>query len=435
MIVAAGSSFRSRPIYGVGNCLLCVEYYGCDAVGERGTMQSMKRNVALLATSQALLMSGQVVLLATAGLVGAVLAPIPSLTTLPSALSFVAGTAITIPASLFMRRMGRRVGFVTGALIGVVAGLVAAVAIVQGSFALFCLGTFLAGLYGGFGSYYRFAAADAADDAFRSRAISYVMAGGVVAAFAGSNLATWSREMLPEAVFAGSFLAFAGLAVASALVLAFVDLPRPETVERGQTGRPMTTIARQPDYAVAVLVGMLAYGVMVFLMTATPLAMKAHLFAFGSVAFVIQWHVLGMFAPSFGTGTLIRRIGTLPVMGVGGLLMLGTVVCNLMGVGLWYFWAALLLLGVGWNFLYVGATTLLTGTYRPEEKAKAQGLNELVVFAGVACASLSSGALVQAVGWRQVNLAAAPFILVALGAVGWLWLRDRLSAVVATPPA
>lgn len=403
--------------------------------GEPGIMRSMKRNVALLATSQALLMSGQVVLLATAGLVGAALAPSPSLTTLPSALSFVAGTAITIPASLFMRRMGRRVGFVTGAFIGVVAGLVAAVAIVRGSFALFCLGTFLAGVYGGFGSYYRFAAADAADDVFRSRAISYVMAGGVVAAFVGSNLATWSRGLLSDATFAGSFLAFAGLAVLSALVLAFVDLPRPEAAERRETGRSLTTIARQPDYGVAVLVGMLAYGVMVFLMTATPLAMKEEAFAFGSVAFVIEWHVLGMFAPSFGTGTLIRRMGTLPVMGVGGLLMVGTVVGNLTGDSLWHFWAALLLLGVGWNFLYVGATTLLTGTYRPEEKAKAQGLNELLVFAGVACASLSAGALVRSVGWRQVNLAAAPFILVALVAVGWLWLRARRSAAGVASPA
>lgn len=399
----------------------------------------MKRNVALLATSQALLMSGQVVLLATASLVGAVLAPIPSLTTLPSALSFVAGTAITIPASLFMRRMGRRVGFVAGAVVGVAAGLVAAVAIVRGSFALFCIGTLLAGVYGGFGSYYRFAAADAADDAFRSRAISYVMAGGVVAAFVGSNLATWSRGLLPDAIFAGSFLAFAGLAVLSAIVLVFVDLPRPQTVERGRTGRPLATIARQPEFGVAVLVGMVGYGVMVFLMTATPLAMKEHAFAFGSVAFVIEWHVLGMFAPSFVTGTLIRRIGTLPVMGAGGLLMVGTVVANLMGAGLWHFWAALVLLGIGWNFVYVGATTLLTGSYRPEEKAKAQGLNELVVFAGVACASLSAGALVRAVGWREVNLASAPFILVALAAVGWLWLRTYRSAAATAgrpePPA
>jgi MFS family permease len=380
----------------------------------------MKRSVYLLAIGQALLQTGSVLLFATGVLVGQKLAPVSSLATLPVALQFL-GTMLTIvPASLFMQRAGRRRGFMLGAVLGGAGALVLLAATLAGSFWLFCGGTLLYGAYGGFGGYYRFAASEAASEDYRSRAIAYVLAGGVVAAIAGPNLAVWSRGILQTA-YAGSYVVLVVLALAAVVPLALLRIPH--VVEGAVTtgGRPLAEIARQPRFVGSAVAGTLGFAVMVLLMTATPLAMKAHPVTFGQTAFVIEWHMLGMFAPSFVTGRLIQRFGVIAVVVVGALLQLTTIGVNLLGSHLFSFWLALVCLGVGWNFLYVGATTLLTQTYRPAERAKTQAANDLIVAGAVAMASLSAGALQSAIGWRALNLVMVPFVAVVL--VLALWLR------------
>ncbi|HET6521013.1 MAG TPA: MFS transporter, partial [Geminicoccaceae bacterium] len=275
----------------------------------------------------------------------------------------------------------------------------------------------------GFGLFYRFAAADAADEAFRGRAISYVLAGGVLAAVLGPELAKATRELLAPILFAGCFLAVAGLGLATLLVLCFVTIPRPGAEERRGSGRPLGRIARQPAFAVAALAAMVAYGVMSLVMTATPLAMVACGLGFDDAAFVIQWHVLGMYAPSFFSGHLVGRFGAPNMIVAGALLIFACVGVNLSGVELVQFWAGLVLLGLGWNFMFVGATTLVTTTYAPAEKAKVQALNDFLMFGTVAAAALSSGALQQLIGWTAVNLAVIAPLLLALGAT--LWLRRQ----------
>lgn len=384
-------------------------------------MKTVRRNVLLLSASQALTMTANVILLSTAGLVGAALAPTESLATLPIALQFVAVMATTFPAAFLMRRVGRRPGFVAGALVGAVGGGVAVAAVIAGSFVGFIVGGMLFGVSNGFATYYRFAAVDVAPPEYQSRAVAYVLAGGVVAAVAGPTLASRARLSLSDAEFAGSLLVLVVLMVAAAAVCAFLTIPKPRMEERVLPGRPLRRIARQPTFAVAVIAAVLGYGVMVLLMNATPLAMREEMFSFGQTAVVIQWHVLGMFAPSFFSGALIRRFGELPVMLAGGLL---TALCIAINVGggsvLSAYWVALFLLGVGWNFLFVGGTTLLTAAYRPEEKAKTQAFNDLLIFAATALASLSAGALVYGIGWSGVNVAAVPVVALIIAAVLWL---------------
>jgi MFS family permease len=392
-------------------------------------MNNMKRNVLLLAACQAMLMTGGVLLIATSALVGYRLAPDKALATLPLAMQMLAGMLTSIPASLLMQRFGRRAGFLLGSSIGITGAALATYAIVTGNFVLFTLGAAVSGMFSGFGNYYRFAAADVATADYRSTAISYVMAGGVVAAFVGSNLAHWTSAWL-AAPFAGSYLALAGILLLSFVTQLFLDIPRPPRETHGG-GRALGTIARQPVFIVAAIGGMLGYGIMALVMTATPLAMHEHHYVFGDTAFVIEWHVLGMFAPSFFTGHLIRRFGVLQIMLAGGLLSAACVGINLAGTGLSHFWLALFLLGVGWNFLFIGATTLLTETYAPEEKAKTQALNDFLVFTTVTLAVLSSGHVQHSFGWRAVNIGVIPFILITLVAVGsLLWSRRRLADTV-----
>jgi MFS family permease len=394
-------------------------------------MNRMKKNVALLAAAQAMMMTGGSLLIATSALVGHRLSPDKALATLPLALQMLAGLLTSIPASLTMQAIGRRAGFLIGSSIGIGGALLAAYAIVHDSFALFALAAALSGVFAGFGNYYRFAAADTASDAYRSSAISYVMAGGVVAALVGPNLAHWTSDWL-RAPFAGSYLALAGILVLSFLTLLWLDIPRPPVAERG--GRALGAIARQPVFVVAALGAALGYGVMALVMTATPLAMHEHHYAFGDTAFVIEWHVLGMFAPSFFTGHLIRRFGVLTVMLMGGVLNAACVAVNLSGTQLGHFWLALFLLGVGWNFLFIGATTLLTDAYTPAEKAKTQALNDFLVYGGVTLAVLSAGSLQHHLGWRAVNLGVIPLILVTLAAIAWL-VRTRRRAATPVPGA
>jgi MFS family permease len=381
-----------------------------------------KRNVVLLSLSQAALITGSSLLLASSAIVGLALAGHKSLATLPLALLFLAQMATTIPASLYMARVGRRLGFMTSAVFGLAGAAVATGGVFKADFRIFCLGTTLIGVFNGFGQYYRFTAAEVAADDYRSRAISYVLAGGVIAAFAGPNLAKWSRHLLLEE-FAGSYASLIGLYLLAFGLASFLRIPKPAAVLRSPGGRPLSVIARQPAYLVAVASAMVGYGIMNFIMIATPLAMKGYAHAFSDTAFVIQWHVFGMFVPSFFTGHLIRRFGTSNIM-LTGILLLGLCVwINFTGTTVTHFWGALILLGLGWNFLFVGATTLLTETYSLVEKAKAQALNDFLVFGTVTLTSFSSGAIQHALGWQTINMAVIPFLVLVV--VANLWLRSK----------
>lgn len=381
------------------------------------------RNVLLLALCQGLAMTGNAVVMTVSALAGYMLAEDKSLATLPLALQFTATMAATIPASLLMKRIGRRAGFSLGVLVAAAGGAVSSFAIFTANFPLFCLGAAIYGGFNGFALFYRFAAADTASDAFRGKAISLVVTGGVLAAFAGPELAIWSRGWFEPTVFAGCYAAIVGLALAALLLLQLIEIPRPAPEERRQGGRPLGTIMRQPEFVVAALGGMIGYGAMSLVMTATPLAMQAHALDFGDTAFVIQWHILGMFAPGFVTGHLIHRFGVLNVMLAGVAFAVGCVAVNLTGVGILQFWLALVLLGVGWNFLFVGSTTLLTECYTPAEKAKTQAINDFLVFGAVALCSFSSGALQYGFGWQAVNLGVVAPLLVT--ATATLWLKHR----------
>lgn len=396
-------------------------------------MTHEKRNVFLLALCQAAMMTGQSLMLAAAPFIGLALAADKSLATLPIGIQFGATLVATMPAAFLMQRVGRRPGFLLGAALGIVGSCLAAYAIWIGSFPLFCVGLAFNGFYNGFGTYYRFAAADAASAEYRSRAISYVLAGGVVAAVVGPNLARLTADAVPAAPFIGSYI---GLVVVYGITLGallFVDIPRPTLEERHNTGRPLAEIARQPAFAVAVLGAMIAYGVMNLIMTSTPLAMHEHHYPFGDAAFIIQWHMLGMFLPSFFTGRLIARFGVLTVMQWGAALCVLTVGFNLASTELWAIWTALVLLGVGWNFLFVGATTLLTETYKSEERAKAQSINDFLILSTVTLTAFSSGPLHHHFGWNLINLSVAPLIVLVALAVMWLKVRRRAVVGAAAP--
>ncbi len=381
------------------------------------------RNVILLAVCQALAMTGMTMNMTVTALTGHELAPDGAWATLPLSLQFMATMLTTMPASLYMRRVGRRLGFATGVLVGVTGAVTAALAGLNGDFLVFCLGSMMIGAFQGFAILYRYAAADTASEAFRPRAISLVLAGGVVAALTGPELAKWSHDLLAPVPFAGSFVVIAVVQALSLIFLLFVKIPTPSAAERAHSGRPIGEIVRQPVFAVAILGAMVGYGSMTFLMTATPLAMIACGFAFRDAAFVIQWHAVGMFLPSFFTGSLIQRFGVIQVMLTGALAYLACIAINVSGIELLQFFSALVLLGIGWNFLFVGGTTLLTQAYRPEERAKVQGLGDFLVFTSSTVAAFSSGALNHAFGWQALNLGVVPLVAIVTGAL--LWYRAR----------
>ncbi len=292
------------------------------------------------------------------------------------------------------------------------------------------------GLFRGFAVYYRLAAVDNTTPEYRPRAISYVMAGGVVAAFLGPNLARYSADWIAGATFAGSYLALTSVYIVSMIALAGISIPRSGAHTHYREGRPLMVIMAQPRFIVAALGGMLGYSTMSLIMTATPLTMKNLALPFGDVAFVIQWHVFAMFAPSFFTGGLISRFGVLQVMLCGIVFNLLCVAINLLDQSLFGIWTALFLLGVGWNFLFVGATTLLTETYRLEERAKTQAINDFLVLAAVSLAVLFAGSLEFHLGWQAVNLSALPLILIILAAIIWLLRHEaaRPAAIVGDEP-
>jgi MFS family permease len=380
-------------------------------------------NIGILASSQALYNMTAITVMTLSGLVGLLLSPSPALATLPVSAMMLGTLTMTLPASLFMQRVGRRRGFMVGASLGALGGLLSVWSIWMGSFWLFCLSSTLFGFYQAFAMYYRFAAADVARPHWRSKAISLVLAGGVVAAILGPLNASRSIDLIPGLSNAGPYAVIAVLSVLAVLLLVNLRVPAAREPADDEPRRPMAMIARQPAFMVALISGALGYGIMVLVMTATPLAMRAQGFTMNDAAFVMQWHVLGMFAPSFVTGHLIARFGVLNIITVGTLLLFGAGVIASSGVTLAHFWFALLLLGVGWNFLFVGGTHLLTLTHTPAERGKTQGANDLAVFSVVASASLLSGVLIHQVGWATLNLVMMPFVLVVFLAV--LWLRGR----------
>ena len=388
----------------------------------------IKRNVGLLAGCQALLLCNGVTLIAVNGLAGAKLAPTPTLATL-TVTGYVIGTALmTLPASWFMKHYGRRAGFIVGALLGILGGLTCALAVSIGSFWLLCLGTLCAGTYNAFGLQYRFAAADMAPADWKPKAISWTLAGGILGGFIGPWAGKITRDIW-AVEFAATYASLSVFAVVALLIASRLRVP--EMADAGQqgSGRPLAEIARQPAFVVAVLAAALGYGTMNLLMAATPLAMDICGLPFGDAAFVLQWHVLGMYGPSFFTGSLIKRFGVLSILMAGVVLMFACIALALSGVTLMHFWWALFLLGVGWNFLYIGGTTLLTETYKPAERAKVQGGNDFMVFGVQAVSSLSAGALVLGGGWYSLNLYAIPAVIVISLGVGALMLhRRRLAA-------
>ena len=380
-----------------------------------------RRNVVLLAICQALAQSGSSLIATVAALAGFLIAEDKSLATLPMACQFLGTMLSTIPASFFMQRFGRRVGFTVGMCFGMTAAGLSVYALYSINFPLLVFAALMFGVHNAFWQYYRFAATDTASPEFRSKAISFVLAGGVIAAFIGPELAKVSVDFFEPVRFAGGYAAVMVVILISMTVMQFVEIPRPTAEERSKNGRPLLEIVGQPKFIVAVLSAMLGYAIMILVMTATPLAMQFCGHSFNDTAFVIEWHMLGMFAPSFFTGHLIKKFGVLNIITVGVLLMLGSAATGLSGIAISQFWAALFLLGVGWNFMFVGGTTLLLETYRAEERAKVQAFNDFTVFTVVAIASFSSGAIQHHFGWEWIT--ASMFVPMAIVLVATTWLR------------
>ncbi|MFO1322565.1 MAG: MFS transporter [Burkholderiales bacterium] len=389
-------------------------------------MTTSYRNIVLLACCQALLLTNSAGLIAMNGLVGYSLTDVKTLATL-GATTYVLGSALaTMPMSLWMAKVGRRRGFMAGALINVGGCALAVLALYVHSFALYCAATAVIGVYNAVGLQYRFAAAEVAAPADKARAISLVLAGGIGGGFLGPAITRWGRELFATP-FLGSFLLLAGVAMVAMAVQSTVVVPKPSAEEREGGGRPLSGIVRQPVFVVAALAAGLGYGLMNLLMTATPLAMDFCGLPYAQAALVISWHVVGMYAPGFVTGTLINRFGVLNVIVAGVVVMAGGAVVALAGNDVAHFVAALVLVGTGWNFMYTGGTTLLTESYSPAEKARTQGANDFIVFSVMAVSSFSSGALVSAAGWEIMNATALPVLAIVAAAVLW-YARTRARA-------
>jgi MFS family permease len=385
-------------------------------------LSATRINVLLLAVCQGLNGTALSIVILAAPLAGHMLAEDKALVTLPHGMQWLFTMLAAYPASMLMRRYGRRLGFVSAEFFYIVGALLCIHALVSAQFMFLWIGACFLGSGNGFAVFYRFAAADAADETFRSRAISYVLAGGVIAGFIGPKIATETRDMFDASLFIGCYAAIIVIALVKMAVLSQLRMPRPTAKERSANqGRPMGEIARQPRFIVAIMSSMLTWGLMVLLMSSTPVAMFVNHHEFSDSALVIQWHIVGMFAPSFFTGWLIARYGLANIMLIGGLLQVSAVGINLAGMEVWNFWASNFVLGIGWNFLFVGGTTLLTTTYTSAERAKVQGVNDLLVFGTAALASFGSGAMHHLLGWQTVNLSVAPLVLLVL--LSNIWLR------------
>ena len=383
-----------------------------------------RANVRRLAVAQALTGANAAVVFATGSIVGATLAPSMSLATLPLSIYMLGLAAGTLPTGMISQAYGRRAAFIAGTACGALCGLLAAIAILQSSFALFCFATFLGGVYGAVSQSYRFAATDSASAAYRPKAISWVMAGGVFAGVLGPQLVQWTMDLWPPYLFAVSFLVQAVVALIAMAVLAGVNAPKPVAAQI-TGGRPLTEIIKQPRFIAAVICGAVSYTGMNFLMTSAPLAMKFCGLSLSDSNFGIQWHIVAMFGPSFFTGHLIARFGAAKVAAVGLILEAIAAVIGLSGITAMHFWAGLFVVGVGWNFSFVGASALIVETHGPQEGKKVQAFNDFIVFGLVAIGSFSSGQLLASHGWSMVNIVVVPAVALALTSLVLAALTQR----------
>jgi MFS family permease len=383
------------------------------AGGEIADDARARSNVLRLAAAQALTGANSAVIFATGSIVGATLAPDVSFATVPISMYVVGLAAGTLPAGAISRAYGRRAAFIIGTGCGVLTGVVGALAILHGLFWLFCCATFLGGLYGAVAQSYRFAAADGASAAYRPKALSWVMAGGVFAGVLGPQLVQWTMDVWPPYLFAFSFVMQAAVALVAMAILAGVDAPKPAPADL-HGGRPLLEIARQPRFIAAALCGIIAYPVMNLVMTSAPLAMKMCGLAISDSNFAIQWHIVAMYGPSFLTGSLIARFGAPTIVALGLALEAVAATIGLSGITAMHFWATLIMLGVGWNFGFVGASALVLETHLPQERNKVQAFNDFLVFGMMALGSFSSGQLLANYGWWAVNLVVYPPVLLGL---------------------
>ena len=386
-----------------------------------------RRNAMVLAVAQALAGGNNTVIVTTASIVGSVLAPDKGLATLPITAMIMGMWLGTLPLGMLARRFGRRFALQTGSLFGILSGLISYSAVMHGNFWLLLFGTFCGGLYAAAHQSYRFAAADTASERYRPKVVSWVLAGGVFAALIGPQLVIFTKDLLPPYMFAASYLGQSACAVIAALVLTFVKIP-PLGHAQSANARPLAEIVRQPRFLVAVACGVTAYTMMNMVMTSAPLAMVGCGHSVTDATLGIQWHVLAMYTPSFFTGGLIARYGVERVIAVGLTLIGLTAVVGIAGITVAHFWTGLVLLGIGWNLAFIGATTMVTQCYRVEERNKVQAFNDFLIFGGMGLSSFSSGQLLVDFGWSTLNSVIFPTIFVAGALLAWLSLRQRLAA-------
>ncbi|MCK1650038.1 MFS transporter [Bradyrhizobium sp. 149] len=385
----------------------------------------VRANVVRLAAAQALTGANSAVIFATGSIVGATLAPDVSFATVPISMYVLGLAAGTLPTGAISRRFGRRVAFVVGTGVGALTGLLGCFAILHASFPFFCLATFLGGLYGAVAQSYRFAAADGASAAYRPKAVSWVMAGGVFAGVLGPQLVQWTMDVWQPYLFAFSFLVQAAVALVAMGIVAGVDMPRPAPADL-HGGRPLLEIVTQPRFIAAALCGVISYPIMNLVMTSAPLAMKLCGLSVSDSNFGIQWHIVAMYGPSFFTGALIARFGARRIVAVGLLLEAGGVGIGLSGITAVHFWATLIVLGIGWNFSFIGASALVLETHRPQERNKVQAFNDFLVFGMMAIGSFSSGQLLASYGWSAVNMVVFPPVVLGLAVLSLAsWARRR----------
>ena len=387
-----------------------------------------RRNALVLAVTQALAGANNSVIIATGGIVGAMLAPDRSLATLPITIYVLGLWSGALPMGWLARQLGRRTAFQIGTVSGVITGLLCCAGVVMGSFLIFCAGAFCSGLYAAAHQGYRFAAADTASDAFKPKAISWVLLGGIFAGIVGPQLVILTKDLWPPYLFAASYVGQAFVAVAAAAVLAFVNIPKPPRLPEGHKGRSLGEIGRQPRFVVAVACGIASYAMMNMVMTAAPLAMVDCNHSVTDATLGLQWHVIAMYAPSFFTGSLIVRYGAERVIAAGFILLLASAATSIAGITLWHFWIGLILLGVGWNFGFIGATSMVTQCHRPHERNQVQSFNDFLVFGSMAVGSFASGNILVLFGWATVNEVVFPVVLAAGAMLLWLVLRDRRQA-------